>query len=138
MRKGHMIGQNGFYKRGLQARRRSAKMSGKTKIFQTQRRIRRNPEEDPEEDLREDELEENDDNPQPAAGVKGFEIQAVAAFPLWDTQGEAHSRQLPALISSARHSSRAKNRPTCPRRHSISWPLPPTATTWSRPAAEHC
>jgi hypothetical protein len=44
------------------------------------------PEEDseqsPEEDLQENDLEENDDDSQPAAGVKGFEIQAVAAFPL--------------------------------------------------------
>ena len=100
------------------------------------------PEEDseqnPEEDLQEDDLEENDDDPEPAAGEKGFEIQAVAAFPLRDTQGEAHSRQLPSLISSARHSSRARNRPTCPPRHSISWPLPPIAMMPNRPAAEHC
>ena len=43
--------------------------------------LEEDPEEDPDEDLQEDDLQENDDDAEPAAGEKGFEIQAVAAFP---------------------------------------------------------
>jgi len=46
--------------------------------------------EDSEEDLQEDDLDENRDDPEPAAAEKGFEIQAVAAFPLWDSK-ERHT-----------------------------------------------
>jgi len=46
--------------------------------------------EDSEEDLQEDDLDENHDDPEPAAAEKGFEIQAVAAFPLWDSK-ERHT-----------------------------------------------